>query len=196
MAQKCKPEDVINYRRKHKCFSGAKVGRKFGISRERTRQILKKAGVDTKASNWGDKRKVTCPECGGKKNEGSILCESCRTTRHRDAYIDVACTECETLFKILASKVIRMINKYDQQAFLCSNPCKTAWVSRNYGFPKGVYQGNHQPRKWDWEGVLGLYKTHSATEVEKLSGVPASTVYRIAKDSHFNKTRYLREHTA
>jgi hypothetical protein len=125
--------------------SQADIGRAFRISRERVRQILTRAGVDTQTIET-EKRKRLWRECscgklfyGGDKRRKSCSAK-CRSKRHHFVYECELCGKPHTVFKS-ASK--RMANRF------CSNSCRGAWLSKSLKTKKGKlnYYGRYNPRE-------------------------------------------------
>jgi hypothetical protein len=85
--RKVDPEDVISrYRELHNL---EKTGREFGITRERVRQIVNRAGISTARiiKPRPEKPERLCKECGEPVNSSHALyCETHRKEKHKRRY--------------------------------------------------------------------------------------------------------------
>lgn len=188
--QKCDPIEVAEYRKKHKCVDMQVIADEFGITRERVRQILKRAGLRTTALGYGDAIKYVCPECGGHKCSGSIMCRKCRISMN---HVKISCTNCEELIDITISRLIRVINKNGQDLFFCNKHCQGKWLGKTYGVKKGEYRGGGGKieRKYDYDKVMEYYKTHTAEQTSLKFGMCVSYVYVMADSIGFQKRRVI-----
>ena len=118
--------DIVEYRKSHCLATGAQIARKFGKSRQRIGQILKKNGVSTTAVDFG--KSVTCPDCGGAKHSSSKRCKNCW---HRYCWIPVACSECGRIVERPRGDILR--NNKRQKDWFCSYSCraKNYWRNKN-----------------------------------------------------------------
>jgi len=82
--QQVDPQQVIaRYRELHHL---QRTGDEFGITRERVRQIVNRAGISTARAPKPKPQQQArfCPECGAPVTSGRLLfCETHRTARHR-----------------------------------------------------------------------------------------------------------------
>ena len=81
---KCSHSAVIETRKRNPCATLQQIGDKFGVSRERIRQILEPYGFPKGITI---RRKVAghspiCPICGGKKVQNAKFCRSCYHEQH------------------------------------------------------------------------------------------------------------------
>jgi hypothetical protein len=66
-----------------------KTGREFGITRERVRQIVNRAGIDTSRilKEKAEKPQRLCKECGiGVDSSHALYCETHRKEKHKRRY--------------------------------------------------------------------------------------------------------------
>lgn len=113
------PAQVLQARRDYPNDRLRDLGARLGISGERVRQVLIKAGVET-----GDGRqKHYCLQCGKRVPKDRKFCDlECRHTYHSPL---VACLECGKLVHKKLSQIL--ITDYD----FCSKSHRTKWVQRN-----------------------------------------------------------------
>lgn len=85
--RKAEPDRVI--RRYQELHNLEKTGREFGITRERVRQIVNRAGISTARviKPKPEKPERTCRECGSSVNSSHALyCETHRKEKHKRRY--------------------------------------------------------------------------------------------------------------
>ncbi len=85
--RKADPERVIE--RYQELHNLEKTGREFGITRERVRQIVNRAGIDTSRiiKPKPEKEERFCKECGAPVNNSHALyCETHRKEKHKRRY--------------------------------------------------------------------------------------------------------------
>lgn len=186
--RKVNPNLVVKYRKKNSCLSGAEIGRHFGITRQRTNQILKSKGVQTTSTKW--RKSTTCPDCGKKKAYYSVACKSCSKKRHQ---VPVACAlpGCGKVFMLNQSRVLYCIEKRGQEKFFCSNNHKGQYLGENYGFskyPENMSRVGGKP-KVDQGNIIALFKAgYKQIEISDLTGVKYPTVHYTLFKSELGKT--------
>ena len=73
---------VVEYRLDHPDATMRAIGERFGVTRERVRQILKAAGAPTKSQSYGHKQHRACAVCGlPKPSNYSPRCWECHRAR-------------------------------------------------------------------------------------------------------------------
>jgi hypothetical protein len=185
--RKVNPNDVVVYRKKNPCLSGSEIGRHFGITRQRTNQILKGKGVQTTSTKWG--KGTTCPDCGKAKGYSSVTCNKCSRKRHQ---IPVACSlpGCDKVFMRNQSQVLYCIEKRGQEKFFCSKKHKGQYLGENYGFakhPENMSRSGGTP-KVDQENIIDLFKAgYKQIEISDLTGVKYPTVHYTLFKSELGK---------
>lgn len=163
---------IIKCRDENPQYTGAYIAEKFGITRERIRQILNKAHRKTTECRYGTRQ--ICPKCGGRKSGNSLMCTSCSLADRRTK---ISCLTCGKLFDMSKKLVIFRINKRNQKHFFCSQRCHGIWLAKNFGFQKG-----HEPtvpRKYDYDKVLELLVSKKPKKVAEELSMPIQAVYYI-----------------
>lgn len=143
-------------RDKYPCYSLQKIGDEFGITRERTRQILKNESRPT-ASNSREinAKKKECPRCGKEKKKHSLYCRECFYFMH---HVTLTCSWCGILYEDYQSQVMHKINVHKQNNFFCGKKCSGAWAGKHFGFqPKYTPGEAKQKRK---EKNIKYIKSH------------------------------------
>ena len=117
----------INVKRMRRNYPSAtliQIGKRYGVTRERVRQILKAAGKPTRAVGtlcFNIPNQRFCLNCGrvrlsrGQRTFCSYKCKKEYLT------IEVACTQCGVLFSLYQSRVIERL-KHSKNIF-CSHAC-------------------------------------------------------------------------
>ena len=133
-----KSRAIIEYRKKNPCLDMQTIASRFGVSRERIRQILKKAHVATSKAGWS--RSSKCPQCGGPRYSKG-LCMKCSKANHR---IQVSCSYCGNLTEKTIFHVTYCTSKRGYNHFFCNRLCQGKWFAENYGFtahPENIVKG-------------------------------------------------------
>jgi len=99
------------------------------ISRERVRQILARAKVETKAARV--QRLCGICEKPLKSNQPKHCSLSCR---HQASITKAICSNCGKLFTIQQSQLYARINRNSTNNLFCSNYCMGQSHGKNYGF--------------------------------------------------------------
>lgn len=159
--------EVLNTKLRNPCATLQQIGDKYGLSRERIRQILEPYNLPAGRSIRGLYSR-TCPSCGGEKNEGAKICSKCLRRNGYARLIPIACEVCGKIVYRSEKNVIWKIKNKKQEHFWCSNKCKGRWLGNNY----------HPQPKYDWDKVIGLYRdNYTAKEIEQMTGTPMQTIY-------------------
>lgn len=122
----------------------AEVAKEVGLSRERVRQILSRAGL------MGEYRgahpvKAVCPRCGGKKSPGVEMCASCKKKGNR---VEVECGNPGCGKKMVVTKNHiegKQPNGQKRKYFFCCRKClyeSLTWLvkeGRGAGRPKDLF---------------------------------------------------------
>ena len=120
-----KSQKIVKYRKENPCLTLTVIADKFGLTRERIRQIVSRAGIKTRHLSNSSK---ICPTCNGVKSRQSKQCMSCFKREHN---LDLQCFICEGWFKRNQSKVIKRANTTGQVHFFCSKHCFGTWLGKN-----------------------------------------------------------------
>lgn len=126
---KCSPsrtttKTLLALRSSNPCKSTASLGRELGISRERARQILSRAGMPTTII----RPKSLCPVCDSPFRSGQKTCSL--MCFHKIRYVEVACSHCSRLYEIRIKRLILMTTR-GQQRWFCSTLCKISWLTQH-----------------------------------------------------------------
>jgi transcription elongation factor Elf1 len=115
-----KSKDIIAYRKKYPCLTLQAVGDKFGITRERVRQILDRASSPTR-HYIKPKTLYTCLNCGKETTYKIGLCS--RECRYQYNMIPLVCDNCGVVFHRKKSLAIRHnTGRYKGKVF-CNRDC-------------------------------------------------------------------------
>lgn len=120
--------EIENYARQNPCVPITKLGEKFGVTRERIRQIKTRAGIKNNSRDFKGKH---CLQCGRKLpqiNKGGF----CNKCRRAGGIIPLICDECGKLFYRRKGHILN----YYREHYFCSNKCKGKFVGTHYGFAK------------------------------------------------------------
>ena len=124
--------EVVQTKARNPCATLQQIGDKYGVTRERVRQILEPYNMPTGLSiRVAFKRK--CPECGGIKLAESRVCPKCHEHIH---YIPLVCDYCGGLFYRQRGKVLARLGKRQYNHVFCGRPCQGKWWAENHGFIK------------------------------------------------------------
>ena len=162
-------QEVIRTRQENSGASLVEIGGRFGISRERVRQILKQAGMPTRAY-YPPRPSYSCNYCGKEIKKG-LHCN--RQCRHNACNVKIACCECGNLKEYNTRRLIRGIahGLHSTELFFCTKKCQGAWQGKQHGFKK----------KWDYSQIFELRdaKGWSAVRIGRDLGIPSSTIVKI-----------------
>ena len=123
---------VLALRRQQPQLNATKIASQLGVSRERVRQILKKAGLPTSFSS-GPRH---CSSCGKRlfynvRKFG--MCQSCLTaSRHNQVYKTFVCELCGQPFERRMSEV-RTAQKHGRRTRWCSKRCQVKSMGKAMG---------------------------------------------------------------
>lgn len=102
------------------------IAKEIGISRERVRQLLVKAGLPTS-------REEVCSICNRPTLQGSLCHRHKNPPRRKAATITIICHTCKKERTMLASDVRR---SRKVPFFFCSKKCYGIWWGSTYGFKR------------------------------------------------------------
>jgi len=123
--------EIATLKSTNPCLTLQQIGNKFGITRERVRQILVKERTSTRRPNYGQYSKI-CPMCKKSQIRGkTILCRSCYHHMHT---VPLSCELCGTIVYRKQSEVIRDFAKANYQHIWCSKQCQGKWFGANFGW--------------------------------------------------------------
>lgn len=169
-------ERVIEARRLNPILSASKMAMDFGVSRERVRQILVRAKLDTRVPI---PYKHLCPKCG-KHLCHAGYCRKCRMSLV--ATTIVICDTCGKPKEIRLNAVgQREMRRYHHH--FCNRHCFGKWVSQ-FGFKPGE---RHAPpasmvrgHKYDYAPVITMVNAgRSGVEIARAIGAGLSYTYTL-----------------
>lgn len=129
-------KEVIKMRQTNQCATLQEIGNRFGVSRERIRQILSTNNIQTKNYKW--LLRYYCLECGtelvghGRANRKFCSVSCCNSYKR----ITVMCDNCGALFKRRASELLWYPNTpaHQPKHSFCSRKCLGSYTGKHYGF--------------------------------------------------------------
>lgn len=162
--------------RDNPCLSRSAIAVKFGISRERVRQLLKKHGERTKRYAPKKSNRRVC-RCGNEFYGGhSCYCPDCRA-------IPIICDNCGKLFARHIMDILRQYNPEDPLAkasgFFCSLHCHGVWLGQGFGFrahPENSRKGKRNEERWNLVWQKHLETGFGAPKLARLLRVPEGSV--------------------
>ena len=187
-------ERVLSLRAKNPCATLQEVAAAVGVTRERVRQILLRAGEPTR--HHVERALNVCMECG-KPTQKEVFCGM--DCRHNHAWPLVACDGCGVLFRKSASdinaqararaagKVIKMpdgaTTVYKGRNFH-SRQCFGAWLGRTVGFvahPENGRLGRGRKSKYDAASLRQEFAGSGLPrrQFAKFKGIPVGTIYKL-----------------
>jgi len=113
---------IVRWATENPCSSLEQIGRYYGISRERVRQVIAKAGKHKIAAQTARPPRRICEICGdGLTGDARHYHQQCKQAR---AWVTVICDGCGISFQKRANHVIRAQHdsRYTGRIF-CSVPC-------------------------------------------------------------------------
>ena len=174
---------IIATRDRNPCATLQEIGDKYGITRERVRQVLKEAGVQTK--HVLRVNHLICPFCGGEKTYNSSRCPTCREAqREAVRLVPLVCDQCGTMFERKQVDVLTRAKRYGFGGpVFCSRRCQGIYTAEHYGIGtpnnpiyKTVFP-NRVP-KWDYGELYRLRDLTGwgAIRLSRALGIPEGTV--------------------
>ncbi len=129
---------VVEARNENPCATLQQIGNKFGVTRERVRQILKRDGLETRHFRQhylcNHCRKVIIGNRGLKPKFCSRVCRS----KYYD--VELICDGCGKSFirKIHNIRIAlrRPMGGKEEKLWFCGYGCHGLWLAENYGFNK------------------------------------------------------------
>lgn len=131
-------EDVLVMRQKNPCATLQEIGDRFGVTRERIRQILTENNLPTRHFVQNQYICLNCRQPFKRPHKGHLFCSL--KCRHDYAYIKIACTWCGKLNEYHAKTMLWKIQNNPLargKASFCDKHCQGKWLAANYGF--GVF---------------------------------------------------------
>ena len=168
---------VEQARMKNPCATLEQIGQKFGVSRERIRQILQRANLPTRRFV---QHNFICLQCGKEftcKWPRRFCSPECSRRYHNPSLV---CSECGILFERRLKTILHNngARGYKGRGMWCSKQCFGKWFGNNYGFsahPENIPRGS---RKWDRTSILHLRLDTGwgAPRISRALGIPQATV--------------------
>ena len=123
---------LIALRQANPCLTLQAVGDKYGITKERVRQVLKGAGQPTR--RYYPSKEVLCLNCGQATKRERYCSDKCW---HEYTHPLMECSYCGTLFRRNAKQIISQLSYGHKKTHLfCSKRCQGKWLAQHYGFKK------------------------------------------------------------
>lgn len=173
-------KNIVRARRNNPCATLQELGNRFGVTRERVRQVLLQEGKPTSAY----RQTYLCNQCGKdmgvKARWRKFFCsERCY---HDYTHIQVACSYCGELNEYSISLLVWRLKhgQHSSDLFFCSKCCHGKWLAEKHGFsayPEHIPSGASY-RKWDYTKIYELRdKTGwGTTRISRALGIPESTI--------------------
>ena len=138
--------DIVAYRQANPCLTLESIGLRFGITRERVRQVLARSGAPTKHRII--RPTYECQTCHApfmltwsQQNQTKTKPMFCPSCRNDAAYMTLPCTNCgapkqvsaaEYVWKIDHPKATNLGVGYTGRVF-CNSHCFGVWAGKNFG---------------------------------------------------------------
>lgn len=173
--------NIIRARRNNPCATLNEIGAKYGVTRERVRQVLSRAGKVTSAYH----QTYLCIQCGKDMGtEEKLFCN--KQCRYDYGHIKIACSYCGKFQEYSIKWLIWQIEhgRRSPDLFFCSQYCHGKWLGENHGFaihPENM-ECSHE-RKWDYSKVYELRDETSwgANRISQTLGIPIPTINTILR---------------
>ena len=126
-------QKIAEFKKKNPCVTLAEIGKHYGISAERVRQIIKKA--TGKGCGQMTKPRPLCLNCGLPcKQLAHIYCS--RKCYNEARLVTMECYTCGKLFTRRQSQVIRAATnpRYTTKRYYCSTHCSGVQLGREHGW--------------------------------------------------------------
>jgi len=181
--------EVIQTKLRNPCATLQQIGNKYGITRERVRQILEPFDLPTSRDIRGKILRI-CPICGCEKAPNRRCCSLCAEKWHKDRYIQLACEVCGILYPRRAKELIYHINKRGYKHQFCGKKCQGVWLAKGYGFHR-----NHHHRKgflkYDFDSIIGKHieTGYGTTRLSRLLNIPEGTISKYLAEYRKNKEK-------
>jgi hypothetical protein len=121
--------EIAKMRHDNPCLTLQQIGNKYGISRERVRQVLAKQGTTTK--HYIKRQYSECLNCG-KQTTNKLYCtKKCRTDYNQ---ITLVCDNCGKSFNRKKSDIIRTSNNENYKGHQFCNSTCTGEYKRTHPF--------------------------------------------------------------
>jgi hypothetical protein len=188
-----KSMEIIEYRKNNPCLTGQAIALKFGVSRERIRQILAQANLQTKRTV----QTYYCNGCGTqiKKNNLSGYCLKCLGENRR---VSLVCDVCGKLFIRNQEQILSKGQPHT--GYYCSRRCFGIWTAKHYGFE--VHPENRGYLKWDYELIWRKYSIDKVNrwQISKQLNIPPASIYHIINSIKSLPTqeavdKFIKDHT-
>ena len=188
---------VIELRKQDSRLTLQQIGVMVGVTRERVRQLLSKAGLQTKACR--PRRQRFCEVCNSLcPGRRKVYCSD--ECWHRAHWVWVECSACKRLKEVRKSYILRHA-KRGYEHFFCSKRCLGSRLAANYGFgvfPEHITLGRNH-RKHDWDKIWEVHKETGmgAVRLSRILKISQGTLSNILKEMRkkfgISYTRYLKK---
>lgn len=169
---------MVSTRLRNPCATLEQIGGKFGVSKERVRQVLSEANAPTKSIRI--KNQYHCLNCGKLiQTQGKKFCS--HECQHLYSQIPIKCSECGEIFHISKSQLFARETRRKVEGYWCSKQCFGKWLSRNHGFIKHPENRGHAKRKWDYEKIYQIRDItgFGARKIGHILNIPEVTISNI-----------------
>lgn len=143
------------------CATLQEMGDRFGVSKERVRQVLNEMDLPTR--HFSEKKMVSCLKCGNPIKEGKEFCD--RECQNDYNTILITCSQCGNLMERKACKTLLTENKIRlgyKGNFFCSKRCQGFWLAENHGYGvEGEVTMNCPSCGKEFHIPMGVYKVRS-----------------------------------
>jgi len=171
--------NIIRARQSNPCATLQEIGTRYGVTRERVRQVLSEAEKPTGAYH----QTYLCIQCGKDiGTEKKLFCN--QQCQHNHRYIEIACICCGTLKEYNVKYLVWQIehSRHSSNLFFCSKFCNGKWLAENHGFithPKSI----GRKRVWDYSKVYELRDETGwgTVKISRALGIPESTISDILR---------------
>lgn len=186
-------QSIIDTRLHNPCATLQQIGDKYGISRERVRQILYRNKVRT--SRLSTRKTYTCNHCGNqfKSSNPRMFCSiKCYSNSRR---VWLICSECGGLIHRMQSLMYRYDNPKvhrDKNTVFCNRVCQGKYLGKHYGFP---IQVNREYRKGtSYQDLIPEIKVRfnlgeKANQIAKSLNIPGGTIYYLLKERVYDRNQ-------
>ena len=123
-------ETIVRERQKNPCATLEQIGVKANVTRERVRQILKRASLPTRAFI----RYHGCLQCGGQITPSNPSDYRFSYKAKSKTMIPIECSECGRVAWREKSIAFARLRRNKSGAMFCSKQCQGKYTARKYGF--------------------------------------------------------------
>jgi len=119
---------VKKTREANRCATLQQIGDKYGVTKERVRQILSREQLPTRAII--ERKIVYCLHCGKETPNLKFCSHECQQAYHS---VEAVCSQCGRMFSLRQSELIARTKHNTTGLLFCSKQCYGKWFGTNYG---------------------------------------------------------------